>query len=86
MLQRLMGMGYRENQVEEAIIEALKYKGVVVGLDQSVKKAYTLEDVGKFGDDGWRILTGGRGLSYQYIRGIKPLGPKEQEFLDSLGS
>lgn len=86
MLQRLVNMGYGENQVEETVVQALKYKGIIVGLDQSVINTYILEDVGKLGDDGWRISTRGRGLPYRYIRGIKLLGPKEREFLDSLGA
>ncbi len=54
----------------------------MIGLNRSALAEYPISE-GDCGDD-FRVQTGLRGLSIDFLAVIKPLGEKEQEFFDDL--
>jgi hypothetical protein len=69
--------GFTRNQLEAARRIANTHKGVVIGLSCKIENDYPIIDVNLVGDDGWKIVTGARGLPFTYITGLVPLGPTE---------
>jgi hypothetical protein len=79
----IVGRGIPEAQVRQTIQQALLRKGFLFGFSPSIQE-----------DERWEILDGmepdlkirtfGKGLPFEFISGIEPLGPVEERFLQGL--
>lgn len=75
----LIGLEMNPEDLEGRISKAYDHKGVIIGIDQSVTAEFGIVDMESYtNDDGWKIQTNGRGLPFNYIRGISALGEIEQ--------
>lgn len=72
--------------VKNVVSEAEQQKGVILGINISASNNYkTLnKDNHDLEMDGSRLVTNGKGLPFGFILGIKPLGERETQFIQSL--
>lgn len=82
-----VGLTMSAEEIDGYVEEAETHRGLVVGISLEAQGRYPIVDVSAiYGDDGWRIETGGAGLPYNLIRGIQPVGAEARDFLERLYS
>lgn len=82
-LDQLERRGFSKEDVWRFYDEAYRQRGLVLGIAKKLPRGYRIVDTEQ-DTEGWKIVTNGQGLGYEYILGIKLLGDREKKFLAKL--
>jgi hypothetical protein len=73
-----------EEDLTDAITQAKKYNGVVLGFHKDVLKDFKIRARGKHHEKGEEVIICPDGINYKYIIGLEPEGQIEWNFFENL--
>ncbi len=82
--EKLISIGINNADIDQAVKEAKKRKGIILGLSTTLLRQYQPKDGDKH--EGDLRFTFPKGLDYKYISGLEPLGEEEFNFFKNLWS